>query len=71
MFNADKKMDHTAYPKKLKSKSVAELRYIIQDATEAANANPQGANCGYYLDEVHYAAAELRRRQVAFADATV
>jgi hypothetical protein len=46
----------------LKRKTDAELRYIIKDATEAAEANKENPNNGFYLDEVHYAAAELRKR---------
>lgn len=59
---ADKIMDHAKYPKTLRNKDEAALRFIIQDAKEAAEANPQNPNVGYYLDEVCYAAAELRRR---------
>lgn len=58
-----KKMDHAAYQANLKSKSFDELAFIIQDAKEAEIANPQSENSGYYADEVHYASAEIRRRQ--------
>ena len=58
-----KTMNHSQYQKGLKRKSVAELRFIAQDAREAEEANPQGENAGFYADEVHYAAAELRRRE--------
>lgn len=58
-----KKMDHAAYQKALKGKTAAELHYIVKDAGEAAAANPTSPNNGYYLDEVHYASMELRRRQ--------
>jgi hypothetical protein len=57
-----KTMNHKEYPKSLKHKTDAELRYIIKDATEAAEANKENPNNGFYLDEVHYAAAELRKR---------
>lgn len=57
-----KTMDHAAYQRKLKTKSEAELRFIIQDANEAQRANPDNPNNGYYADEIHYANAELRRR---------
>jgi len=57
-----KTMNHNEYPKRLRNKTEADLRFIIADATEAVRANPTGENVGYYLDEVHYAAAELRRR---------
>jgi hypothetical protein len=55
-------MNHAEYQKLMKTKSIAELMYIIKDASEAASSNPDNKNCGYYLDEVHYASAELRRR---------
>ena len=60
-----KTMDHGAYPKALRKKSEAELRYIIKDAGEAVKALPDGVNAGYYADEVLYAATELRRREGA------
>jgi hypothetical protein len=56
-------MDHTAYQKKLKKKTVSELSYIIKDAREAIAAMPDGPKAGYYQDEIHYASMELRRRQ--------
>ena len=56
-------MDHTEYPRSLKNKTIDELHYIIKDATAAERAMPFGENAGYYLDEVHYAAMELKRRQ--------
>jgi hypothetical protein len=58
-----KRMDHTEYPKSLRSKSEAMLRYIIQDAKAAIAANPENPNCDYYLDEVIYCATELHRRR--------
>jgi hypothetical protein len=58
-----KRMDHTEYPKSLKGKSEASLRYIIQDAQEAIAANPENPNNGYYADEVNYCATELHRRR--------
>jgi hypothetical protein len=60
-----KTMNHTEYPRRLRSKTEAELRFIIKDATEAQQANPSNPNSGYYADEVLYAAAELRRRKLA------
>ena len=59
---ADKTMDHTAYPKSLRSKDTDSVRFIAKDAKEAAEANPTNPNVGYYLDEAIYANAELRRR---------
>lgn len=57
-----KHMDHAEYQRQLKRKSVAQLRYIIKDALEAIHALQRGENEGYYADEIHYAAAELRNR---------
>lgn len=61
-----KYMDHTAYPESLTEKSAESLRHIIADAKEAHDAMPYGVNSGYYLDEISYAAMELKRRQRAF-----
>lgn len=60
MAYGKKQIDHAAYQKNLKSKTIEQLKFIIKDASEAANLG--GDNAGYYLDEVSYAAAELRRR---------
>jgi hypothetical protein len=59
---ADKIMNHSTYPKMLRSKDESSLRFIIKDAKEAIEANPTNPNNSYYADEVIYAAAELRRR---------
>ena len=56
-----KEMNHAEYQKQLRTKSDEALRFIIKDAQEAAAL--MNDNAGYYLDEIHYAAAELRRRQ--------
>jgi hypothetical protein len=55
-------IDHVNYPKKLKTKSDDELRFIIKDAQEAMKAMPDGPKAGYYADEVNYASMELRKR---------
>lgn len=55
-------IDHAAYPESLRSKSRAELMFIMKDADQARAANPQGPKAGYYADEISYAGAELRRR---------
>jgi hypothetical protein len=60
-----KVMDHEAYPKALKKKSISSLFYIIQDATDAVTAMPDGVNAGYYLDEINYASMELNSRMPA------
>ena len=55
-------MDHSEYPKRLKKKTEAQLRFIIQDAREAIAAMPEGPNVSYYSDEICYCANELMRR---------
>lgn len=55
-------INHTEYPKSLRSKSDDALRYIMKDAAEAERNNPEGDKAGYYLDEINYAAMELKRR---------
>lgn len=62
---SQKIMNHGEYQKNLKSKTFAELMFIVKDAREAAhNAQQMGCpNEGYYLDEIHYASAEMRKRQ--------
>jgi hypothetical protein len=56
-------MDHGAYKTSLKSKTPAMLDFIIADAKAAIDAMPDGENVGYYADEIHYAHAELKKRQ--------
>jgi hypothetical protein len=55
-------INHAEYPALLRSKSRAELLFIMKDASEARAANPDGPKAGYYSDEISYAAAEIRRR---------
>ncbi len=55
-------MDHNQYPKQLKNKTEDQLRFIIKDATEAIEANPQNPNNGFYQDEICYCASELHKR---------
>lgn len=57
-----KEIDHTVYQRKVRTMTDESLRFVIKDATEAIQANPDGHKAGYYLDEIHYCAAELRRR---------
>jgi len=56
-------INHDAYQASLKTKTNAELRWIIKDATEAMNAMPDGHKAGYYADEVSYCAMEITLRQ--------
>ncbi len=60
-------IDHTNYPKTLKAKSDDSLRYIIADCKATLEANPNGSKAGYYMDEIHYCAMELKRRADAKA----
>ena len=63
MFESEQiQIDHVGYPKRLKAKTIPQLRYIINDAREAIAANPYGRKSGYYADEIHYCLSELRRR---------
>lgn len=51
---------------KFKTYTDEQLRYVIKDATEAAEVSEKNGmdskKSGQYRDEVHYANAELRRR---------
>ena len=57
-----KQINHTDYPKSLKSKTVAELCFIIRDANEAIIAMQNGEKANYYADEINYASDELNKR---------
>lgn len=56
-------IDHREYPKQLRSKTMPQLLFIIKDAREAIEAMPDGHKAGFYADEIHYAAAEIKRRR--------
>lgn len=56
-------MNHSEYPKRLRSKTVEELRFIMKDADEAIKAMPTGENVDYYMDEICYCSDELWRRE--------
>jgi hypothetical protein len=49
-----KEMDHVAYPKSLKSKSIESLRYIREDAFQAAQAMPDGENLKYKYERIAF-----------------
>ena len=55
-------MNHTTYPKELKKKSSASLRFIIKDCQEALEANPNNPKAGHYSDEICYCSMELKKR---------
>lgn len=56
-------IDHNGYPKHLRGLPMASLRFIIKDAREALEAQPDSPKAGYYQDEINYAAMEIRRRE--------
>lgn len=56
-------MNHAEYQKNLKNKTVAELMFIMNDASAAIKANPDNPNNGYYADEISYAGMELKKRR--------
>ena len=57
-----KTMNHSEYQRECKSRTVTQLRYIIQDCKKAIAAMPENPNAGYYADEIHYCAMELAKR---------
>lgn len=63
---------HSRQMAKMKTHSEAELRYIIKDATEAAEIGEKSGRdskkTGKYRDEAHYAAMELKKRSEPLAD---
>lgn len=57
--------DFAALERKARKMSSEALRWSIQDATRAAELAEElrGPKAGYYRDEVHVYAAELKRRE--------
>jgi len=62
-MNVRIEIDHAAYQAKVKTMTVAALRFAIADARAAIDAMPDGPKAGYYGDEIHYCAMELRGRE--------
>ena len=58
-----KRMNHAEYQKRCRAMNREQLEWIIVDAKAAIIANPNGENAGYYMDEIHYATAELKKRK--------
>ena len=58
-------IDHVAYPKRVRKMTNEQLRFVVKDATEAAEAMPSGHKAGYYADEINYCVSELHRRKLA------
>lgn len=61
--NGKTEINHAEYQKKVKGMSDSALRHTIKDCQEAIKAMPDGHKSGYYADEIHYCAMELKRRQ--------
>jgi hypothetical protein len=60
---ATKQTNHAQLQTAMRRKSVPQLRYIIRDCRETLRCWPDHPNEGHYLDEIHYAAMELARRE--------
>ena len=58
-----KQMNFAVYTQRIAKLPTCSLRFICQDAQEAIDTNPEGANTGYYADEIHVCQSELRNRQ--------
>ena len=63
LSNGTTVINHATYQASLKTKTIAELRYTIQDAKAAMTAMPEGHKSGYYADEVSYCTMEITLRQ--------
>lgn len=57
---------HTEYMAKVKTMSVESLKYVQQDALQAAKVGEEIGNpkVGQYWDEYHYCSMELKARGV-------
>ena len=56
-------MDHTNYPKQLRTKSIDTLFFIINDCREAIEAMPDNPKNSFYADEICYCGMEIKRRK--------
>jgi hypothetical protein len=56
-------IDHAEYQQKCKLMTNEQLRFTIYDARAAIKAMPDNPKAGYYQDEIHYCAMELKRRE--------
>jgi hypothetical protein len=61
---ATKFIDHSAYSKKVKKMTEAELLFTIKDCKEVLAVWNDHPNNGYYSDEICYCSTELHRRKV-------
>jgi len=56
-------LDHAETPREMRRRSDAELHYNLADCRASLDAWADSPNAGCYLDEICYAAAELKRRR--------
>ena len=56
-------MDHSAYMKKVRRMTEAELLHTIKDCKGVLAVWPAHPNGGYYSDEICYCSTELYRRK--------
>ena len=60
-------MNHAEYQKSLKTKTFAELQFIMRDCNETiqtwAKSGERHPNEGYYQDEISYCGMEMKKRQ--------
>ena len=61
-MNEAKKMKWAEYTERIEKLPSVALRFIGNDAQGAIDAMPDGINAGYYADEIHICASELRKR---------
>lgn len=61
--NTMSQIDHTNYPKTLKTKSLDSLKYIIKDCQEAIAANPENPKNSVYSDTICYCGMEIKKRK--------
>jgi hypothetical protein len=58
-----KRMDHTEYPKSLKSKDLDSLLFIIRDCCQVLEAWPDHPNGRFYMYEMQYCRTEIENRK--------
>ena len=61
-MTGQKTMQWAMYTERIEKLPSVALRFIMIDAQEAIDAMPDGINAGYYADEIHISASELRKR---------
>lgn len=61
-YHGKGEIDHVNYPLRLKNKTIAEIKFIINDCKEVFEVWPDHPSSSYYLDEINYCVNELNRR---------